>query len=73
MSTQDKSATDQSSLRDDETGATAIEYALIAALASLTIFNAVRGTGRRTRRSLNCTRRTVNRARRGRAPPGCAG
>jgi len=60
------------SLLDDERGATGIEYALIAALVGLTMFNAVRRTGNRTRRSYNCTRRSLNRARRGRPPPGCA-
>ncbi|MEM7662547.1 MAG: Flp family type IVb pilin [Pseudomonadota bacterium] len=66
-------ANEDISLVADESGATAIEYSLIAAIVSLTIFNAVRRTGRRSRRSMNCTHRTLNRARRGRPAPGCAG
>ncbi|MEM6901168.1 MAG: Flp family type IVb pilin [Pseudomonadota bacterium] len=69
----DDSTEVKSSFAEDESGATAIEYSLIAALVSITMFNAVRRSGRRTRRSMNCTARTVRRARRGRPPPGCAG
>ncbi|MEM6412213.1 MAG: Flp family type IVb pilin [Pseudomonadota bacterium] len=63
----------ETSFADDESGATAIEYSLIAALVGITMFNAVRRSGRRTQRSMNCTARTVRRAGRGRPPPGCAG
>ncbi|MEM9669045.1 MAG: Flp family type IVb pilin [Pseudomonadota bacterium] len=61
------------SLLEDERGATGLEYALIAALVGLTLWNGATILGRRTRQSLNCSGRTVRRASRGRSPPRCAG
>lgn len=62
----------RSDLLEDEGGASAVEYGLIAAVLALALIPAMTRMGRRTRRPLNCTRRTMNRARRGRALPGCA-
>ncbi len=57
-----------SDLPEDEEGATAMEYGLIGAVIAVALIPAVARLGRRTRRPLNCVKRTQRRARRGRAP-----
>ncbi len=65
-------SSDAAEASSDESGATAVEYGLLAALLAIIMIPAIRRLGRRTRRPLNCTKNTMRRARRGRGLPGCA-
>ena len=51
---------------EDESGATAIEYGLMAALIALGMLVGARRLGRKTNRKYRCMSRRVNQARRGR-------
>lgn len=44
---------------EGESGATAIEYGLIAGLMALGLVGALTKTGKRTRRSMNCVKRAI--------------
>lgn len=60
------------SLSEDEAGATAIEYGLIAGLLAVSVITILRRTGRRTARPFRCSAAAMRRARRGLDTPNCA-